>query len=162
MSSQQTRQNKTRMRRLNKLPHGYAVQEVSWQAAQAELAQLRQQIFVIEQQVPVALEWDGLDAAAIHLLARDNNQHAIGCARILSGGSIGRMAVLKSWRKQGVGHALLQAAIASCRSRGWLHISLSAQTHAIGFYERAGFVVCSEEYIDAGIPHRDMVLQLNN
>jgi predicted GNAT family N-acyltransferase len=145
-----------------RLSNDYAVQEVSWQAAQAELAQLRQQVFVIEQQVPVALEWDGLDAAAIHLLARDKNQNAIGCARILAGGSIGRMAVLKNWRKQGVGHALLQAAIASCRSRGWLHISLSAQTHAIGFYQRAGFVVCSEEYLDAGIPHRDMLLQLNN
>ena len=150
------------MRRLSKPPYGYAVQEVSWLAAQAELAQLRQQVFVIEQQVPVALEWDGLDAAAIHLLARDNNRHAIGCARILAGGSIGRMAVLKNWRKQGVGYALLQAAIASCHSHGWLHISLSAQTHAIGFYERAGFVVCSEEYLDAGIPHRDMLIQLNN
>lgn len=150
------------MRRLSKLPLEYVIQETNWLAAQAELAQVRQQVFVIEQQVPLALEWDGLDAAAIHVLARDQNQNAIGCARILAGGSIGRMAVLKNWRKQGVGYALLQAAIASCRSRGWLHISLSAQTHAIGFYQRAGFVVCSEEYLDAGIPHRDMVLQLNN
>lgn len=150
------------MRRLNKLPHAYVVQETSWQLAQAELAQVRQQVFIIEQHVPAALEWDGLDAAAIHLLARDQDQNAIGCARILAGGSIGRMAVLENWRKQGVGRVLLQTAIASCRSRGWLHISLAAQTHAIGFYARAGFVVCSEEYLDAGIPHRDMVLQLNN
>ncbi|MEO8418253.1 MAG: GNAT family N-acetyltransferase [Methylophilaceae bacterium] len=149
------------MRRLNKLPLGYMVQEASWQAAQAELAQVRLQVFVVEQHVPVAMEWDDLDAAAIHLLARDQDQNAIGCARILEGGSIGRMAVLKNWRKQGVGNALLQTAIASCRSRGWLRLSLSAQTHAIGFYARAGFVVCSEEYLDAGIPHRDMVLQLN-
>ncbi len=161
MGSPPIKKNKKRMRRLNKLPHGYVVQEANWQAAQAELAQVRLQVFVIEQYVPVALEWDGLDAAAIHLLARDQEQNAIGCARILVGGSIGRMAVLKSWRKQGVGYALLQAAITSCLSRGWLHISLSAQTQAIGFYARAGFVVCSEEYLDAGIPHRDMVLQLN-
>ena len=116
----------------------------------------------MEQQVPVALEWDGLDEGAVHVLALSTHGEAIGCARILVGGSIGRMAVLNDWRGFGIGRALLQAAIASCRSRGWLDISLSAQTHAISFYEQSGFTVCSEEYLDAGIPHRDMTMHLSN
>src|SRR5690606_29654826 len=93
--------------------------------------------------------------AARHLLACDTTGKAIACARV-SDGSIGRMAVLKGWRYQGVGAALLQAAIALCVKNGWHDIRLSAQTHAIGFYEKAGFSICSEEYPDAGIPHRDM------
>lgn len=109
--------------------------------------------------MPEALEWDGLDAHAIHLLAYCDDI-AIGCARILADGHVGRMAVNASWRRQGVGNGLLQAAIASCRRRGWSEISLSAQTHAIGFYQRAGFVPCSAEYLDAGIPHRNMKLYL--
>ena len=70
---------------------------------------------MLEQQVPPELEWDGLDATAMHLLAQDSEMNPIGCARVLSGGAIGRMAVLKDWRGQGVGQALLKAAISSCR-----------------------------------------------
>lgn len=112
--------------------------------------------------MPEALEWDGLDAEAVHLLAYSPTDIAVGCARILAGGHIGRMAVIANWRNQGIGWALLQAAIASCRTRGWQQISLSAQTRAIGFYERAGFALCSDEYLDAGIPHRDMKLSLTD
>ncbi|HZV99466.1 MAG TPA: GNAT family N-acetyltransferase [Methylophilaceae bacterium] len=139
----------------------FSIQEVSWLQAQNALRQIREQVFMHEQQVPPELEWDGLDATAVHLLALGRDMNPIGCARVLPGGAIGRMAVLKDWRGQGVGQAILKAAIYSCRSRGWLQISLSAQTHAIGFYERAGFTVCSEEYLDAGIPHKDMFLNLS-
>jgi len=72
------------------------------------------------------------------------------------------MAVLETWRGRGVGSALLQAAIAVCRARGWPVALLSAQTHALAFYARAGFTVCSGEYLDAGIPHRDMKLILSD
>ena len=109
--------------------------------------------------MPPALEWDGLDADAIHLLALDPADEAVGCARLLAGGKLGRMAVLEGWRGKGVGKALLQAAMAVCRQHRWPVVSLSAQAHAIGFYQRAGFVVCSEEYLDAGIAHRDMRLR---
>lgn len=118
-------------------------------------------MFIREQAVPVTLEWDGLDEHAQHLLACDDHGLAIGCARILSGGVIGRMAVLPAWRRRGVGAALLAAAVDHCREQGWSPICLSAQTHAIGFYMRAGFVVCSEPYLDAGILHRDMRLDLS-
>lgn len=139
----------------------FSIEEVDWINAQTQLRAVRQHVFIEEQQVPVELEWDGLDETAIHLLALDAEDKAIGCARILDNGIIGRMAVLKGRRGQGVGQALLNAAVESCRSRGCKNITLSAQTHAIPFYERAGFIVCSEEYMDAGIPHRDMQLKLS-
>lgn len=139
----------------------FSIEEVDWISAQTQLRAVRQRVFIEEQRVPVELEWDGLDETAIHLLALDAEDKAIGCARILDNGIIGRMAVLKGWRGQGIGQALLNAAVESCRSRGWKNITLSAQTHAIPFYERAGFIVCSEEYMDAGIPHRDMQLKLS-
>ena len=120
---------------------------------------------MLEQQVPEDLEWDGLDANASHLLAKDAYGNAIGCARIItditnSSGKIGRMAVLQNSRGKGLGKALLLAAIEFCRENHWMDISLSAQTYALGFYEKAGFVVCSEVYMDAGIPHCDMKLHL--
>ena len=142
--------------------NGFTVREVAWADAETSLAAIRRQVFVVEQHVPEALEWDGLDDDAIHLLATAADGTAIGCARILEQGRIGRMAVLETWRGRGVGRLLLQSAIASCRARGWHNVTLSAQMHALDFYARAGFVVCSEEYLDAGIPHRDMKLNLSD
>lgn len=139
-------------------PAPYSVRIVRWQETQEQLREIREQVFIREQQVPLALEWDGLDENAVHVLALDQYASAIGCARILPHGVIGRMAVLRDWRNKGVGKAILETAIAYCREQGWHDISLSAQTHAIPFYERAGFVICSEIYLDAGIPHRDMRL----
>lgn len=134
----------------------FKIIEVDWHSTIDQLSAIRTEVFIREQHVPPALEWDGLDQKAKHLLAHDLTGKAIGCARILSDGGIGRMAVLTGWRKQGVGSALLQAAISLCLNNGWRHIRLSAQIHAIAFYEKAGFTVCSEEYPDAGIPHCDM------
>lgn len=139
-----------------------SVNEVSWRDAQSVLSEIRRQVFIVEQHVPEALEWDGLDAEAIHLLAISPAGIAIGCARILSPGRIGRMAVLKTNRGHGAGLALLHAAIASSRARGWCDITLSAQKQAIGFYAQVGFTVCSKEYLDAGIAHLDMRLKLSN
>lgn len=108
----------------------------------------------------MAIEWDAYDETANHLLVLDNQQQAIGCARILECGSIGRMAVITSWRGVGLGTALLDKAIQSCKERNISKITLSAQTHAISFYEKAGFVVCSDVYLDANINHVDMQLNI--
>ena len=127
-----------------------------WQSHRSELEFLREQVFIIEQHVPVELEWDEFDAVAVHLLATCNGK-AIGCARVI-GNKIGRMAVCQSCRHQGVGKALLDRAIEVVRKQGFSAAKLSAQTHAIGFYQRAGFVVTSDEYLDANIRHVDMQL----
>ena len=139
----------------------FSVVAVDWQAAGTALAEIRRRVFIEEQSVPEALEWDGLDENAVHVLASDNANRPIGCARLLPQGKIGRMAVLPEWRGRGVGRTMLETLIALARTQGLPEVSLSAQTHAIPFYEQAGFQSCSEIYDDAGIPHRDMVLALS-
>ena len=136
----------------------FAITAVSWQTHAAQLRLVREEVFIKEQHVPLALEWDGLDERAQHLLALGSTGEAIGCARLTGDGSVGRMAVLKPWRGRGVGRALLKQAIMIYRQQGFAHISLSAQVHAIAFYEQSGFKVCSEPYWDADILHVDMRL----
>lgn len=140
------------------MQHNFNVQQVTWQTHAAQLKAVREQVFIIEQQVPIDLELDDLDEAAQHLLVLNDVGEAVGCARLLGDGSIGRMAVLKLSRGLGVGAALLNAAIAQHQKQGAHVITLSAQMHAIHFYEKAGFKVCSEPYLDAGILHVDMQL----
>ena len=135
--------------------------QIAWQSAwQPALKQLREIVFIQEQSVPVAIEWDDEDATAVHLLALDATRAPVACARILPRGRIGRMAVLKSHRGSGIGMALLQHSLKVCREMGMQQVSLSAQTHAIQFYERAGFKVSSEAHIDANIWHVEMELEL--
>lgn len=135
--------------------HTLAMHQPWW----PECCRIRQRVFIEEQQVPVDLEWDESDETATHLLASLNGQ-AVACARVVPEGYIGRMAVLPEWRGQGIGEALLLQAINLCRQLEVTHARLSAQTHAIGFYQQAGFEVCSEPYLDANILHVDMQLEL--
>jgi len=136
---------------------GFSIEVLNWHSPkQAQLVVVREQVFIIEQHVPLSIEWDEHDADAIHLLALDASNNAIGCARILKKGRIGRMAVLKDWRGKGVGCALLKEALAVCKQLGMTQVALSSQTHAIKFYQQAGFTVMSDAYIDANIWHVDM------
>lgn len=137
----------------------FEIKSVTWQTHAAPLKMVRAEVFIQEQQVPVELEWDGMDETARHLLALNDDGEAIGCARLTGDGSIGRMAVLKAWRGMGVGRALLVKAVSLYRQQGQQNITLSAQVHAIPFYEQCGFEVCSEQYLDANIPHVDMRLK---
>ena len=133
---------------------------VTWAEAQSELVDIRRRVFVEEQGVPLELEWDGLDESAEHVLAKEHDT-ALGCARLLPGGKIGRMAILPEARGRGIGHSMLHAILEHLQASGVAEARLSAQTHAIPFYEKCGFTVCSETYDDAGIPHRDMKLKLS-
>ncbi|MEE9331760.1 MAG: GNAT family N-acetyltransferase [Methylophilaceae bacterium] len=145
---------------LQKLTPEFYIKEVTWSTHETALRLVREQVFVVEQQVPEAIEWDGLDATAHHLLVCDVQAEAIGCARILDNGSIGRMAVMTGWRGVGVGKLLLARAIDLCKQRKCKKVTLSAQTHAVLFYEQAGFTITSEPYLDANIWHVDMQLNI--
>ncbi len=137
------------------------ISQVSWREAENYLRAVRTPVFIVEQLVTPKFEWDELDASAVHLLARLDNE-AIACLRIIDYHKIGRMAVLKEYRGMGLGAALLLEAINICKSHGSTSIYLSAQTHAIGFYQGCGFKVTSEVYQDVHIPHVDMQLELSN
>lgn len=128
---------------------------VSWRNAETELADIRRRVFIDEQQVPEELEWDGLDADATHVIAHQG-EAAIACGRLLADGHIGRMAVLPTWREQGIGRRVLDTLIDAACARGDAEVFLHAQTNAIGFYEKAGFIAEGPAFMDAGIPHRTM------
>lgn len=136
------------------------VKLVDWVDAEPLIRPVRETVFIHEQAVPEELEWDGLDPQCAHVLAWNDQGDAIGTARMQANGTIGRMAVLKDWRGRGAGRALLEALLDCAVRQGLTRVTLSAQTHAIGFYERAGFHVVGELFIDAGIPHRKMVKEL--
>lgn len=124
---------------------------------------LRRTVFIEEQGVAEAEEMDDQDDGAIHLLAWQGDR-PVGTARlILKGdiGKIGRVCVLPEMRGTGLGAALMGAAMDALRVRpGVARARLGAQTHAIGFYEKLGFVAEGPVYDDAGIPHRDMTREL--
>ncbi|MFZ1467966.1 MAG: GNAT family N-acetyltransferase [Paracoccaceae bacterium] len=124
---------------------------------------LRRTVFIEEQGVSEADEVDDLDDQAIHLLATADGQ-PLGSARMLilgNTGKIGRVCVLPDHRGQGLGAALIRAALTELRTHpGVTRAKLGAQTHALGFYQGLGFTVTGPEYLDAGIAHRNMVLIL--
>ena len=116
---------------------------------------LRSAVFVREQGIPAAFEWDQWDPRSVHCVAwRDGEP--VGTGRLLPDGHIGRMAVVVGWRGRGVGAALLQALIDEAGRRGMAQLALSAQTHALGFYRRFGFLPEGEVYEEAGLPHQVM------
>ncbi len=86
----------------------FSIRQAFWNHDQAALREVRSQVFIREQQVPKALEWDGLDPAAVHILAIDNDHNPIATGRLLPSGQIGRMAVMAEWRNRGVGSAVLR------------------------------------------------------
>ncbi|MDI1308904.1 MAG: GNAT family N-acetyltransferase [Methylotenera sp.] len=135
------------------------IQQVTWLEAENKLRAVRTPVFIEEQFVTPEFEWDEIDYSAVHLLALFADE-PIACLRIIHYEKIGRMAVIKRWRGLGVGATLLLEAINICKKHGSKSICLSAQTHAINFYLKAGFEQTSEEYTDVDIPHVDMRLDL--
>ena len=134
--------------------------KVSWQQAENDLRAIRTPVFIDEQAVAPSFEWDEFDQTAVHLLAIYKNV-PIACLRIIDYRKIGRMAVLKAYRRNGLGAALLLEAVQICKAHGSNTVHLSAQTHAIGFYEKCGFKVTSDIYQDVHIAHVDMQLELS-
>jgi predicted GNAT family N-acyltransferase len=144
-----------------KMMSDFSVSLATWTSDRRELRFVREQVFMLEQHVSEELEWDGCDTHAMHLLARDRAGNPIGTVRMLGDGHVGRLAVLRPWRGRGVGSALLKTIINTAESIGMEKIDLDAQTHAIGFYERHGFVAEGPEFLDAGILHRHMTRGLH-
>ncbi|MDI9245699.1 GNAT family N-acetyltransferase [Marinobacter sp. CHS3-4] len=135
------------------------IRKYSWQLAPGSIKDIRQRVFVEEQNVPPELEWDSTDEIADHYLMVSSDNTPIGVARVFSTldevAHIGRMAILPSYRGQGYGQRLLRHLMEEVGDQ-YGQLQLSAQEHAIPFYQQSGFHVCSDAYDDAGIPHFDM------
>jgi predicted GNAT family N-acyltransferase len=138
----------------------FRVEPADWTTDFDGLRAVREQVFVIEQQVPEDEEVDALDPRARHVIARDSLDRPIGTGRLTPQHKIGRMAVLSEWRGRGVGEALLHALLDQARALTYPSVELHAQIHAIAFYEKFGFVCIGEEFIECDIAHRTMRLDL--
>jgi predicted GNAT family N-acyltransferase len=139
---------------------GFRVEPADYAVDFKDLRAVREPVFVAEQNVPLDLEWDELDPLCHHVIARDDQNRPIGTGRLTPEHKIGRMAVLKAWRGQGVGKSLLLALIDKARQLGWPEVSLHSQVSALGFYEKFGFVPYGERFEEAGIDHQSMHLAL--
>jgi predicted GNAT family N-acyltransferase len=142
------------------MPEAFTIRILAWREALPFARPVREQVFVEEQKVPRELELDEWDERCEHAVACDARGEAIGTARLLPDGRIGRMAVLGEWRRRGVGTALLEALLERARKRSIRRVTLHAQTHAAAFYRRFGFNERGEEFLEAEIPHVEMTLEL--
>ncbi|GAB2794882.1 GNAT family N-acetyltransferase [Halomonas shantousis] len=135
------------------------IRQGDWQTLGAVCGEIRRLVFIEEQAVPEQEEWDGRDPDCLHFLLVQDEQ-PLGTARLLPDGHIGRVAVCKEGRGQGLGLMLMQAAIEAARDAGHSEVLLDAQRHALPFYQRLGFEAFGDEFLDAGIVHRSMRLTL--
>ncbi|WP_405919323.1 GNAT family N-acetyltransferase [Streptomyces longwoodensis] len=151
------------------VPAAYTVRVAEDLADHEACFALRKEVFVAEQGVPEEIEYDAYDAVAVHVLAVREDGLPLGTGRLLHGGaalgktggdasvgSLGRLAVSRAARGLGVGAALVRAIEEAARARGLAAVDLHAQTQALGFYERLGYVAYGPQFPDAGIPHRAM------
>ncbi len=120
---------------------------------------LRFEVFVDEQNVPREIELDDEDAHAIHIIAEEQGV-AVGCARVILSNTeahIGRLAVKKAYRSNGIGSQICRFIINLCNEQGIRDIWLNSQLQAVSFYEKLGFVPIGDIFIEAEIKHIKMI-----
>ena len=130
-----------------------------WESVRDDAQRLRTEVFVIEQGVPIELEWDESDEVSIHAVVYGEDKQPIATGRLLPDGHIGRMAVQKALRGTGIGRFLLTSLLHEAQRLGHTILVLHAQTYAVGFYLRHGFQPEGSEFMEAGIPHMLMRYQ---
>jgi len=121
---------------------------------------VRNTVFVDEQQVPAEEEIDQFENEAEHVVLYDDRQNPVGAGRvrIVDGiGKLERICVLSTSRKNGAGRIIVEKLEELATQQGVSRLKLNAQTHAIPFYEKLGYEVVSDEFMDAGIPHVTMI-----
>ncbi|GAM16614.1 GNAT family N-acetyltransferase [Mesobacillus selenatarsenatis] len=125
----------------------------------ADAFEVRKSVFIHEQDVPEEEEIDQFESDSVHFVLYDDNRKATGAGRfrVLDGiGKVERICVLKENRKAGAGVAVMNKIEDYAKSQGISTLKLNAQTHAIPFYSKLGYETVSEEFMDAGIPHKTM------
>lgn len=134
------------------------VKIVSTEQELADAFDVRRIVFVHEQNVPEEEEIDQYESDSVHFVLYDNEKPAgAGRFRILDGiGKVERICVLQENRKTGAGVAIMNKIEKYAKSQGISSLKLNAQTHAIPFYSKLGYETASEEFLDAGIPHKTM------
>lgn len=124
-----------------------------------EIIDIRETVFVKEQNVPKELEVDGLDIECDHVLLKSGSDF-VATGRIQKDGHIGRVAVLKEFRGKGLGKEIILSLIEVAKSKGMKKVYLGAQLTAKEFYHKLGFYQYGETFQDAGIEHIMMELRI--
>jgi len=127
----------------------FTIKITNWQKDKAALIHIRRKVFIEEQKVPE-------EHSCIHILVTNSSNTPVACGRLKENGHIGRMAVLKEYRNTGIGREILKEILNSAKKMNLNKVYLHAQTIAIPFYEKQGFMTYTDEFIDAGIPHKSM------
>lgn len=130
-----------------------------WNKHETVLREIRKTVFIDEQRVPAELEWDGSDSNCTHFLV-SSDDHFIATARLKPDGQIGRMAVIKSCRRHGIGSELLDYILQHARSSGLSKVYCHAQIAVIDFYLKKGFEAYGKVFEEANIPHQAMSKKL--
>jgi len=120
-----------------------------------EIRRIRNAVFTDEQGIDEAIDFDGQDPAALHVLLACEGKY-VGTGRMLGDGHIGRLAVRQEYRGRGLGARAVLALANEAQKLGLKRVYLGAQKHAVGFYERLGFAVYGQPYIEANIEHVHM------
>jgi len=123
---------------------------------------LRQKVFVDEQKVPVSMELDESDHQAIHVIAKDDNQ-VVGTGRMVIDGNrgrIGRVAVDKLYRRQGIGEEIMKTLELQALALELKEIYLHAQIYVQKFYEKLGYYPRGSIFVEANIEHLEMYKKL--
>ncbi|WP_445486873.1 GNAT family N-acetyltransferase [Niallia sp. 03133] len=124
---------------------------------------VRRTVFVDEQQVPEEEEIDQFEQDSIHFVLYDESK-PIGAGRYRifdEYGKVERICILKESRKGGSGKTLMNKIEEYAKKNGAPALKLNAQIQAIPFYSKLGYEVVSEEFLDAGIPHKTMKKKLS-
>lgn len=135
----------------------FRVQSGHWDKLEQDAKFIRKQVFIIEQNIPEEEEWDDQDMISDHFVVYDQDQ-PIATARLLQNNSVGRVAVLKAYRGQGIGSMIMLEIIRQAHQQDLKFLHLSSQVHAISFYEKLGFSIQGDAYDECGIPHIKMQL----
>jgi YbgC/YbaW family acyl-CoA thioester hydrolase len=131
-----------------------------WAKVGGDARRIRTRVFIEEQRIPVDMEWDGADEAAVHAVAYNRLGQPVATGRLLQPqpgvARIGRMAVHQALRGAGVGRQLLQSLLELARARGDHEAVLHAQQSAQDFYAGLGFSARGTPFDEAGISHIEM------
>lgn len=134
-----------------------------WSTLKKAASYVRQQVFILEQGFPSDSDLDHRDADAQHIVAFDtqkntgNNYHnghnALGTARLISTGQLGRLAVIKQYRGQGLGQMIVKTLINYARAQNYNQMFLHAQITTIDFYKRLGFNAEGKSFFELNVEH---------
>ncbi|MCA9284898.1 MAG: GNAT family N-acetyltransferase [Phycisphaerales bacterium] len=122
---------------------------------EAAIRAVRVEVFVDEQGIAREEEFDDADDRCVHVVVRSDGM-PVGTGRLDRDGRIGRIAVLAAHRRRGLGRTVMVALERAAAAQGSERVYLGAQVTAVPFYERLGYRVFGEPFVEAGIPHRLM------